>query len=150
MGSTCCIVVGCSSTCACQGTSGCCSGCTINSALKPCTLGCLRRLKSSRIRLGLLQCLQAMAKSDSRALHQHWTALLPTALQLQHRAATPNLGTMLLFDPVAKVRGARGVAAQVWEAGGRLSRCVNRGVEAEVQGHSYGCQRVWLSHYHSV
>lgn len=72
-----------------------------------------------------------MAKSDSRALHQHWTALLPSALQLQHRAAIPNLGTMLLFDPVAKVWGVRGVAAKVW-------------------GLTCGFQSVWLSHYHHV
>ena len=61
------------------------------------------RFKSSRVRLGLLQCLQAMAKSDSRALHQHWTALLPLQQPLQRRPASPHLLTLVLYDPIPKV-----------------------------------------------
>ena len=61
------------------------------------------RFKSSRVRLGLLQCLQAMAKSDSRALHQHWTSLLPLQQPTQQRP-TPHLVSMVLNDPVPKVR----------------------------------------------
>lgn len=63
------------------------------------------RFKSSRVRVGVLTCLQVMAKSDSRALHQHWTSLLPTQAPLQPQPLSPSLVTMLLYDPLPKVRG---------------------------------------------
>ncbi|GAX75458.1 hypothetical protein CEUSTIGMA_g2901.t1 [Chlamydomonas eustigma] len=62
------------------------------------------RFKSSKVRLGVLQCLQTMAKSDSRALHPHWTSLLPTHQPLLPRPAAVHLITMLLYDPIPKVR----------------------------------------------
>ena len=71
------------------------------------------RFKSSRVRLGVLQCLQAMAKADSRALHLHWTALLPLQQPLLPRPALPHLLTMVLHDPVAKVRGGALIKASL-------------------------------------
>ncbi|KAL6763977.1 hypothetical protein V8C86DRAFT_17851 [Haematococcus lacustris] len=62
------------------------------------------RFNSSRVRLALLSVLQAMAKGDSRALHPHWTSLLPVQQPLQPRPLTPHLITVLLHDPQPKVR----------------------------------------------
>ncbi len=62
------------------------------------------RLRSSKVRLAVLQCLQTMAKSDSKALHTHWTSLMPVQHPLTPRPLQPTLVTMLLFDPVPKVR----------------------------------------------
>ncbi|GFR41288.1 hypothetical protein Agub_g1803, partial [Astrephomene gubernaculifera] len=62
------------------------------------------RFRSSRVRLAALSCIQAMARSDPRALHAHWSALLPLHSPLQPRPLTPHLLTVLLYDPLAKVR----------------------------------------------
>ncbi len=61
------------------------------------------RFRSSKVRLAVLQCLQSMAKSDSKALHSLWTSILPVQQPLQPRPLSPNLVTVLLFDPVPKV-----------------------------------------------
>lgn len=66
------------------------------------------RFRSSRVRVAVLSCIQAMAKSDPRAMHSHWSALLPLQNPLQPRPLTPNLITVLLFDPLTKVRGQQG------------------------------------------
>ncbi|GLC35771.1 hypothetical protein PLESTB_000492500 [Pleodorina starrii] len=62
------------------------------------------RFRSSRVRLAALSCIQAMAKSDPRAMHVHWSALLPLQAPLQQRPLTPHLITVLLYDPLIKVR----------------------------------------------
>ena len=63
------------------------------------------RLKSSRVRSAVLVLLQAMAKADPRALHVHWTTLLPVQHPLQPRPLSPHLVTMLLHDPAPRVSG---------------------------------------------
>ncbi|KXZ56713.1 hypothetical protein GPECTOR_1g642 [Gonium pectorale] len=45
-----------------------------------------------------------MAKSDPRVMHSHWTALLPVQAPLQPKPLTPHLLTVLLHDPLIKVR----------------------------------------------
>ncbi len=67
---------------------------------------CARRQGVFRVRLSALLCLQSMAKSDSRAMQPHWTALLPVQQPLQPRPLAPHLVTVLLWDPVQKVREA--------------------------------------------
>ncbi len=59
------------------------------------------------MRLGALLCcagLQAMVSADSRALHPHWTSLLPVQQPLLPRPLLPHLLTVLLYDPQPKVR----------------------------------------------
>jgi len=67
------------------------------------------RFKSSRVRLAALSCLQAMAKAEPRALHAHWTTLLPVQQPLQPRPLSPHIVTMLMHDPVSKVRAVTDV-----------------------------------------
>lgn len=62
------------------------------------------RFKSSKVRLSVLMVLQSMAKSDSRALHPYWTYILPVQQPLAQRPLSPHLITLLLYDPVQRVR----------------------------------------------
>ncbi len=80
-----------------------------------------RRSGAGRVRLGALLCLQAMARADSRALHPHWTSLLPVQQPLQPRPLLPHLLTVLLYDPQPKVR-QNGFRAELSELVHPLSR----------------------------
>ncbi|GLI68841.1 hypothetical protein VaNZ11_013384, partial [Volvox africanus] len=62
------------------------------------------KFRSARVRQAALTCIQAMAKGDPRAMHTHWSALLPLQNPLQPRPLTPHLITVLLYDPLTKVR----------------------------------------------
>ncbi|PNH12673.1 HEAT repeat-containing protein 6 [Tetrabaena socialis] len=66
--------------------------------------GAVDRFRSSRVRLAALSCVQEMVKGDPRALQPHWAALLPLQSPLQLRPLTPHLLTVLLYDPLIKVR----------------------------------------------
>ncbi|GAB4815069.1 hypothetical protein N2152v2_002115 [Parachlorella kessleri] len=68
--------------------------------------------RTSRVRLGVLAVLQALAKADPKALHPSWTTLLPTSDSVLSPAPSPaetTLAHMLLHDPVPKVRQAAAV-----------------------------------------
>ncbi len=64
------------------------------------------RYRSSRVRLGALGVVQAMARGDAKAMQPHWTTLMPLQAPLAPRPLTPHLLTVLLHDPMTKVRGA--------------------------------------------
>ncbi|GMH38726.1 hypothetical protein BSKO_06610 [Bryopsis sp. KO-2023] len=66
------------------------------------------RLKAVRVRIGALTLIQNMAKVNGRSLHQHWLQMLPSRQPLQRSPGTPQLVTVLAYDPHAKVRGAAG------------------------------------------
>ncbi len=55
------------------------------------------------MRLGVLQLLQTLAKSDARALHAQWSSVLPAANPLAPRPLNPHLLVLLLHDPMPKV-----------------------------------------------
>jgi uncharacterized membrane protein YgcG len=63
-------------------------------------------IRSYRVRVALLQLLQALAQADAKLLHPYLAALLPSQQPLQPRPLSPHLLTVLLYDPCNKVRTA--------------------------------------------
>ncbi len=76
-----------------------------------------------------------MAKTDSRALHAYWTLLLPVQQPLQPRPLVPHLITVLVHDPVPKVRCSTTIAdkAQTEYAGVRVCVCSHVYVHTQVR-----------------
>ena len=54
--------------------------------------------------------LQVLVKADCKALHPHWTVLLPVHTPLATRAASATLVDVVVNDPLVKVRHASGQA----------------------------------------
>ncbi|KAK9806281.1 hypothetical protein WJX72_008421 [[Myrmecia] bisecta] len=77
------------------------------------SLGTGDRFKSSRVRLAALNCLQVLAKADGKALHPHWTALLPVHTPLSNRPGTASLMDVVVNDPLAKVRATAAATVSV-------------------------------------
>lgn len=61
------------------------------------------RHRSSRVRLGALGVVQAMARGEPKAMQLHWTTLMPLQAPLAPRPLSPHLLTVLLHDPMTKV-----------------------------------------------
>ncbi|CAM6087115.1 unnamed protein product [Calypogeia fissa] len=64
------------------------------------------RFRSSKVRTNAILSIQALARPDPKVLHAHWVVLLPTNDVLQPRPFQATLVTILLFDPIMKVRMA--------------------------------------------
>jgi hypothetical protein len=64
-------------------------------------------IRGQRVRVALLQLLQALVRVDPKALHPYWPALLPSQSPVAPRPLSPHLVTVLLFDPSDKVRAAQ-------------------------------------------
>lgn len=62
------------------------------------------RFKSAKARASAIRCIQALARTDPKALHAHWMLLLPTYDVFNLRRSQATLLNALLFDPFLKVR----------------------------------------------
>lgn len=66
--------------------------------------------RSSRVRTAALNTIQAIVRSDVKAVQPHICSFLPLNSPLQQHPRSPSLVTVLLYDPHAKVRSCAATA----------------------------------------